>query len=88
MKARALAATMVAVVTMLLAGCGSSSDDDGGAATGARSGQEKVRVYVLLPSLESDSYVRERNGAEEAAKQLEGAEVTVNAGASAARRPT
>lgn len=76
MKAKALVSTVVALTLALLAGCG-SSDDGGGGASG-----EDVRVYVLLPSLESDSYVQESRGAEQAGREARGAEVTVDAGSS------
>ncbi|ADB49890.1 sugar ABC transporter substrate-binding protein [Conexibacter woesei] len=81
MRATALLATVVAAAVTLLAGCGSDSDGGSGSTSGGGGGDD-VRVYVLLPSLESDSYVQESRGAEEAAKQIDGAEVKVDAGAS------
>lgn len=80
MRSTTLLAAVAAAALTLFAGCG--SDSDGGSASTGGGGGDDVRVYVLLPSLESDSYVQESRGAEEAAKQVEGAEVKVDAGAS------
>ncbi|WCB94962.1 Ribose import binding protein RbsB [Baekduia alba] len=80
MKVRAGLAAMVACM-LVAVGCGSSSDDtskDG--SSGGASSTKKVKVYMLLPSLESDAYVRERKGALTAAQRLPNAEVTVDAG--------
>lgn len=67
----------VAVVMCVFAACG----DDEGSSGGGGGSADKPSVYVLLPSLESSSYVRERAGAAAAAKSVD-ADVTVDAGTS------
>jgi ABC-type sugar transport system substrate-binding protein len=78
MKVSAGLAALVACM-LVAVGCGSSDDST---ADGSPSGSsaKKVKVYMLLPSLEGDAYVRERKGAVAAAKKLPNADVTVDAG--------
>lgn len=78
-----VSAGLAAIVACMLVavGCGSSDDTAAdGSASGSSGSAKKVKVYMLLPSLEGDAYVRERKGAIAAAKKLPNADVTVDAG--------
>lgn len=70
-----------AVAAVVVAGCG---DDGGGGSaepTAAAAKEEKpVRVAVIMASLGNDFYIAQKAGAEAAAKELPGADVTVSAG--------
>jgi len=72
-----------ALAAGLLAGCG--GDDDGGEATAepsvaAAKEAKPVRVAVIMASLGNDFYIAQKEGAEEAASSLDGADVTISAG--------
>jgi ribose transport system substrate-binding protein len=72
----------IAVCVLVAVGCGSDDDSSADGSVGATTttAAKKVKVYMLLPSLEGDAYVRERKGALAAAKKIPNADVTVDAG--------
>ncbi len=62
----------------------------GAGAVGGRAKEEQakpVRVAVIMASLGND-YIAQKEGAEEAASSLDGADVTVSAGRARGRRTT
>jgi ribose transport system substrate-binding protein len=72
MRARGWAAMALAVA---VAGCGGEDPPAGSA-----SKEKPVRVAVVMASLGNDFYIAQKAGAEEAAKGLIGADVTISAG--------
>lgn len=74
----------VVALLLVLAGCGGgatgSGDATGGEGTIASGDQEKPKILVLLPSLEDESYVRQRQGARTEAKKHPSVSVEVDAG--------
>ncbi len=81
-----VSACLLLALAALLAACGDNSQDAGTQASGS-STSKPVRVYVLLPSLESDSYVREKKGAEAQARRMPDVDVTIDAGTSRQNSP-
>jgi ribose transport system substrate-binding protein len=84
-RAMVIAVALVATCCVMAA-CGSDSKDDtpkaGSGQASSAADAKPVKVYVLLPSLESDSYIREKAGARAAAGKIPGAQVTIDAGTS------
>lgn len=66
--------------------CGDSSDssetsgDTPSGEESSSSGEETVRVYALLPSVQDEAYIRENAGMERQAEKEENAEITIDAG--------
>ncbi len=67
---------VAAIAAVGLAACGS---DDEGEAGGAPE-KKRVRVAVVLPALDNDFYIAQKEGIEAEAKRQEGVDVTVSAG--------
>jgi ribose transport system substrate-binding protein len=74
---RLLSATALVALTGLVAACGGDSESDAGGAA-ADGGGAKKRVFVLMPSLSNQAYVRQNNAIKaQAAKETE-AEITID----------
>lgn len=72
----AVTSALAAMLLMLVASCGGGAG--GGAQTSGQ--QDKPQVLVLLPSLQDESYVRQRQGAMEEAKEHPNVSFEVDAG--------
>src|SRR5829696_8114008 len=76
-------AVLALVIAALVVGaCGGSDSDGDKAAAGGDGGLKKVRVYVLLPSVEDEAYIRQKAGMELQKGKEENAEVVIDAGTS------
>jgi ribose transport system substrate-binding protein len=67
-----------AALALTVAGCGGG--DDGGGAAKPAAAAKKVRIAVVLPSLDNDFYIAQKQGIEQEAKRQAAADVTVSAG--------
>jgi ribose transport system substrate-binding protein len=76
-RMRRMAGAAVCCMAVAIAGCGEDDEPVKSAATG---GNEKVKVYMLLPSLQDESYVRKLAGAQAEAEKHPDAEVVIEAG--------
>jgi ribose transport system substrate-binding protein len=71
-----LSSAAVAAVALLVAACGGGSE--GGGQDKAAADAPKKRVFVLMPSLSNQAYVRENKGVEDQAAKETEADVTVD----------
>jgi ribose transport system substrate-binding protein len=75
MRARGWAAAAL-IGAVAVAGCGGDDPPPGGSATK----EDPVHVAVVMASLGNDFYIAQKAGAEQEAKRLPGADVTISAG--------
>jgi ribose transport system substrate-binding protein len=76
-RRKAAAACAVAATVAALTGCGG---DDGEQASAGAEKPDRVRVAVVMASLDNDFYVAQKEGVEEEAAKQSGADVSVSAG--------
>ena len=76
-RRKAVAACAVAATLAAIAGCGDDGESEK-ASAGAK--PDRVRVAVVMASLDNDFYVAQKEGVEAEAAKQPGAEVTVSAG--------
>jgi ribose transport system substrate-binding protein len=87
---KGMAALAAVAALTAVAGCGSESNDSEtgsasataatAASSTAASEPKKARVYILLPSVEDEAYIREKAGAEMQKDKETNAEITIEAG--------
>lgn len=80
MSSRAVIGAGLTALLLALVGCGGGAGGGEGDNATATGDGEKPQVLVLLPSLQDESYVRQRQGAQAEAKEHLGVSVRVDAG--------